>query len=372
MKTLKIKAKYNNFNHSVIIGDEILHLLPRNIKSICPKTKKIAIVYDKNIPNKKLRLIKKILKNYHLLFIKFNSSEKSKSFKVVNSLVEKLLINKFNRSDLLIGLGGGIVGDVSAFIACITKRGINFINIPTTLLAQVDSSIGGKTGVNSTNGKNLIGAFFQPSLVLIDTSFLKTLPKREMICGYAEILKHSLIKDLKFFNWLKLNTKKIINKDSKALIYSIYKSCKIKLSFVQQDTKEKGHRMKLNFGHTFAHALEACSNYSKQINHGEAVLIGMMVATKLSYYKKICNKNSFDEIVKIYEENNLINNTKKLFKVRELSKILKYMQNDKKNDSEKINLILLKKVGKTTNPGNFKMSISEIKKILLTLSNINF
>ena len=184
--------------------------------------------------------------------------------KTVNYFLKILLSKNFNRSDLIIAVGGGITGDVAGFVASIFKRGINFINIPTTLLAQVDSAIGGKTGVNSNYGKNLIGSFYQPKLVISDTSFINSLPKKEMICGFAEILKHSIIKDKKFFNWLEKNTKFNFRKKKKELIYAIKKSCEIKMYFVNQDVNEKNLRMILNFGHTFAHAIEVKNNYSKK------------------------------------------------------------------------------------------------------------
>ena len=209
MNLNEIKVKNAHSNYSIIIGNKILNVLKKRIKSLCPKTKKIAIVIDKKVPKKYKSKIKKLLKNYELFIFEYSSSEKLKSFSNANKLTEKILSKNFNRTDLLISVGGGIVGDFSAFAASIVKRGINFINIPSTLLAQVDSSIGGKTGVNSVYGKNLIGSFYQPRLVLIDVSFLNSLNKREMICGYAEILKHSLILKNNFFKWLKVNSKKI-------------------------------------------------------------------------------------------------------------------------------------------------------------------
>ena len=178
---------------------------------------------------------------------------------------------------------------MAGFVASIVKRGVNFINIPTTLLAQVDSAIGGKTGVNSNLGKNLIGSFYQPKLVISDTSFLNSLPKKEMICGYAEILKHSIIKEKKFFNWLKVNTKNILLKKPRELTYAIKKSCQIKIFIVKKDVNEKNLRMILNFGHTFAHAIEAKNKFSKKITHGEAVLSGMILASRLSLIKNVCN-----------------------------------------------------------------------------------
>ena len=265
----------------------------------------------------------------------------------------------------MIAFGGGIIGDFSAFAASIIKRGINFINIPTTLLAQVDSSIGGKTGVNSKFGKNLIGSLYQPKLVLSDVSLLQSLPKREIICGYAEILKHSIIKDKKFFNWLKINTYKIIVKrDLNVLKYSIFTSCKIKLHFVNKDVNEKNFRMILNFGHTFAHAIEAKNKYSKKINHGEAVLTGMIIATKLSLYKKTITEKTYSEIIDIYKMNKISYSLSQFNKKKYLNKIVDFMKVDKKNNDKKINFILLKEIGKTTIPGKYKMSVEELKKIV--------
>ena len=200
------EIKFNNLKHkySILIGKNVLGLLPKKIKLICPETKKIAIIIDKNVPNKFIKTLKNKLKGYKLIIVSFSANEKFKWLKTVNLLLDKLLSNNFNRSDLVISVGGGITGDVTGFVASIFKRGINFINIPTTLLAQVDSSIGGKTGVNSNYGKNLIGSFYQPKLVISDTSFLDSLTRKEMICGYAEVLKHSIIKDQKFFQWLKI------------------------------------------------------------------------------------------------------------------------------------------------------------------------
>ena len=364
MKKIEIKVKNGDSNYSIVIGNNILNILPKKIKHLCPKAQKIGLVIDKNIPNKIRNKIKKLLKSYNVFIFEYKTSEKTKSFSEVNNLVEKCLDKNFNRSDVMIALGGGIIGDFSALVASLIKRGINFINLPSTLLAQVDSSIGGKTGVNSKNGKNLIGTFYQPRLVICDVSILSSLPKREVICGYAEILKHAIIYDKKFFNWLKLNTKNLLNmKTVNLLIFAIYKSCKIKLNFVTNDIKEKNIRMMLNFGHTFAHAIEAKNKFSKKVNHGEAVLIGMMIATKISLIKKICSITTYEEIKNIYDENNLNYNLKNLKNKNNFSKLIKFMENDKKNNDEKINLILLKKIGKTTKPGSNKITKRELLNI---------
>ncbi len=361
MKTHELKFRGDGNSYSVIIGKNVLNLLPKKLKIICPKTQKIALFLDGKVPIKFKKSLANLLRKYQLHIFEFSSSEKNKSLKSVNKYLEKLLLKNFNRSDLIISVGGGISGDVVGFIASIFKRGINFINIPTTLLAQVDAAIGGKTAVNSNQGKNLIGSFHQPKLVLTDTSFLNSLPKKEIVCGYAEILKHSIIKDKKFFNWLKKNTKLILEKDPKTLAYAIRKSCEIKMFFVNKDVKEKNLRMILNFGHTFAHAIEIKNNYSKNTTHGEAVLSGMVLATKLSVVKKFCKTTHLDEILKIYKKNNLSYTYKKFMSKKLLDGLLPFLKNDKKNNDEKINFILLNKIGKTSLPDKFKISIKELK-----------
>ncbi len=368
MKNQEIKFKSKSSNYTIIVGNNSLKVLPKRIRSLCPKTKKIALIIDRNIPVKFKKDLKKKLKNYNLLFLPFVANEKNKSLHTINFFLKILLNKNFNRSDLVIGVGGGITGDVAGFVASIFKRGINFINVPTTLLAQVDAAIGGKTGVNSSHGKNLIGSFYQPKLVLSDTSLLNSLSKKEMICGYAEILKHAIIKDKKFFYWLEKNSKSIFNKKSKELAYAIKKSCEIKIHFVTQDLNEKGLRMTLNFGHTFAHAIEVKNNYSKKIAHGEAVLSGMILETKLSTLKNICSPKTLNQIKNIYLQNGLAYTFKKYSKKNSINNLITYLKNDKKNDDDKINFILLKDIGKPTLPNKNKVSIQYLKKISKIIS----
>ena len=247
----------------------------------------------------------------------------------------------------MISLGGGITGDVSGFAASIFKRGLQFINIPTTLLSQVDSSIGGKTGINTSHGKNLIGSFYQPKLVLSDINFLFTLPKREITCGYGEILKHSLISNNKFYKFLKKNILKILRLKTPFIQKAIYESCKIKKNIVEKDEKESNLRKTLNFGHTFGHAFEATTGYSKKLNHGEAIILGIQMSLKFSKIQKIIKKNDFTSIIDHLKNSNLPSNIKNYFSSKDINKILTFMNKDKKNKSDKINLILLKKVGST-------------------------
>ena len=200
MKNSLISINTKNSNYNIIIGANLINDINKIFKKNKINSEKYLIVYDSKVPFKIINTLKKKI-NKNVIILKFHSNEKNKNQKNVNKKINLMLKKNFNRNDCLIAIGGGIVGDVSAFAASIFKRGIKFINLPTTLLAQVDSSIGGKTGINSKYGKNLIGSFYQPNLVLADLQFLKTLPKREIICGYAEIFKHSLISDKKFLNF---------------------------------------------------------------------------------------------------------------------------------------------------------------------------
>jgi len=365
MKTIKLNVKTKTKNYPIYFGDNILNKTGKLIKKNLPDVKKVSIVSDNKLPKKLLTKLLSSLKSYDVKLFKLSANEKNKSLSVANKIIQQLLKKNFNKSDCLIAFGGGILGDLSAFISSLTKRGIKFINIPTTLLAQVDASIGGKTGINSNQGKNLIGTFYQPDFIVSDPIVLKSLPQREIISGYAEILKHSLILDKKFFIWLAKNGEKIVHERNKAfLINAIFKSCKIKSNIVSKDEKEKDLRMILNFGHTFAHGFESAKNFSKKLNHGEAVLLGMMLASDLSYKKKLLSFRELSLIKKHYKNLKLLMNIKKFFKKNEINKIIYFMKKDKKNVSSKISLILLKKIGKTTKPKQIELKDFEVKKFL--------
>ena len=367
MKNIKLVVKTKSKSYPIYFGNNILGKTNSLIKKNLPEVKKICIIFDNKLSKQILRKFLKSLKGYEIIIFKLSSSEKNKNFKVANRIIEKLLSNNFNRSDCIISLGGGVLGDLSAFVANLTKRGLKLINIPTTLLSQVDASIGGKTAVNSDQGKNLIGTYYQPDFVISDVSILKTLPKREIVSGYGEILKHSLIRDRNFFFWLLKNGKKIINRgSSNNLTNAIVKSCKIKSAIVNKDEKEKNLRMILNFGHTFGHGFERAKNFSKKLNHGEAVLLGMLIASDLSHKKKQLCSNDLKLIKDHYKNLKLPMNIDKVFKKRDVSKIINFMQKHKKNLNKKINLILLKKIGQATKPKNFMINSKEIKNFLNT------
>ena len=365
MKNTKFIVKTKSKSYPIFFGSGIINKTGNLIKKNLPEVKKICIIADRNLPHSLLKELTRSLKKYDLKIFKLNANEKNKNLKVANRIIEQLLRNNFNRTDCVIAFGGGILGDLSAFISNLTKRGLKFINVPTTLLAQVDASIGGKTGINSNEGKNLIGTYYQPDFVISDITILKSLPKREIVSGYGEILKHSLILDKNFFFWLYKNGKKIIfQRSTNHLKEAIIKSCKIKSTIVNKDEKEKDLRMILNFGHTFAHGFERAKNFSKSLNHGEAVLLGMKIASELSTKKKLLNVKELNLISEHYYSLKLPSDISKFFKKREVDKIIYYMKKDKKNVSEKINLILLNRIGKTTKPKKITLSGNEIRKFL--------
>ena len=345
MKTKRLIVKTNQEKYPIFIGSGLITNLKKIIKSEKINFLKCLIVFDKNVPKKKINIIRKNLKNKKIFIHHINANEKNKNQKTTNEILEVMLNNNFSREDTLISVGGGITGDIAGYAASLFKRGLKFINIPTTLLAQVDSSIGGKTGVNTKQGKNLIGSFYQPKLVISDTDFLKTLPKREIICGYGEILKHSLISNKKFFHFLDKNFKNILKFRSPYIEKTIYESCKIKKDVVEKDVKENNVRKILNFGHTFAHAYEASLNFSKKLNHGEAVILGMSTALQFIKLNNLLSLNEFKIITNHLRNFDLPNDIKKYFFLKDINKIVSFMINDKKNSANKINLILLKRIG---------------------------
>ena len=351
----KIVLNTKNIIYSINIEQ---NSIVKSLNQIISKNKKIIFLIDRKV----FYIFRKI-KNYKKQnYILVNCSEKLKSFNNYANISEKILGFNIDRNSTIIAIGGGTLGDLSGFIASTILRGIDLILFPTTLLSQVDSSIGGKNGINTKNGKNLIGTFYQPKSVFIDPEVLSTLPKREILSGYSEIVKHGIISDLKFFNWLNKNSKKIINLDNKVLSQAIYKSILIKRKYILKDEKEKlqnnNSRAILNFGHTFGHALEAYYKYNKKLTHGEAISIGMVVAGTLSYKLNYLQLDQLNKIKNHFKLNKLPISDNKIF----AQKIFKIIEKDKKNSNGKINFILLKRIGKAFLSNN--LSLNKIKKIL--------
>lgn len=221
--------------------------------------------------------------------------EQAKSWEGVEQVVDGLVDARLGRDSLVVALGGGVVGDLAGFAAAIYQRGVPFVQLPTTLLAQVDSSVGGKTAINHARGKNMIGAFHQPSAVISDVATLDTLPERELRSGIAEVIKHALALDAAFVEWLELNVEKILNRDRAALVHAVRRSCELKARIVAQDERESGARALLNFGHTFGHAIEAGTGYGAWL-HGEAIAAGMVMAAELSFLQGSISKQQVDRV----------------------------------------------------------------------------
>ncbi len=284
-------------SYDILVGDGLLAGAGKLIAPILAEPRAVVIT-DENVEKHCLGTLEKSLDESGIdhQSIVLKAGEQTKDFAHVEALWGQLLDHRVERTTTLIALGGGVVGDITGFAAAVTLRGMDFIQIPTTLLAQVDSSVGGKTGINTPQGKNLIGAFHQPRLVLADIGALASLPPREMRAGYAEVVKHGLIADADFFAWLEANGPAVIEGDPEACRHAVLTSCRAKASIVQADETEKGSRALLNLGHTFGHALEAQTGYSNALNHGEAVAIGLGLAFDLSVRMGLCPGEDRDRL----------------------------------------------------------------------------
>lgn len=279
--------------------------------------------------------------------------EAYKNLETLNKIFDSLLTERHNRLTTLIALGGGVIGDMTGFAAASYQRGVNFIQVPTTLLSQVDSSVGGKTGVNHPLGKNMIGAFYQPKVVVIDTDVIDTLPDRELAAGMAEVIKYGLIADAEFFTWLEDNIDALMARDRSALAYAIERSCQIKADVVAKDEKENGLRAILNLGHTFGHAIEADQGYGKWL-HGEAVGAGMVMACEMSYLLGWIDESVLLRAKSLIEKARL-----PISPPTEMTPetFLKYMMVDKKVLDKTLRLVLLKALGQAVVTSDFSEEV---------------
>jgi 3-dehydroquinate synthase len=276
------------------------------------------------------------------------AGEGSKSWAQMEALVDWLLANHVERSDHIIALGGGVVGDITGFAAHIVKRGCSFIQVPTTLLAQVDSSVGGKTAINSGAGKNLVGAFHQPALVLIDPQVLNTLPRRELAAGFAEVVKYGLIDDSEFFDWCEANAEAFFEGDTQAREYAIARSVESKARIVAEDERElKGTRALLNLGHTFGHALEADTGYSQRLLHGEAVAAGMALAFRYSGRRGHCPTNDAERAASVLHKAGLPTTLAEAGVTASGAALVEHMLHDKKKAGGTLPFLLARGIGKT-------------------------
>jgi 3-dehydroquinate synthase len=302
--------------------------------------KDIAIITNEVVAPLYLNEISDLFSNRNVIEYILPDGEQEKKLKTVHKIIDRLMEAGFGRDSTLIALGGGVVGDITGFTASIFMRGINFIQIPTTLLAQVDASVGGKTAVNHKSGKNLIGSFYQPQCVICDSKFLATLEATEISAGLAEIIKYGLIFDSEFFQWLQKNMQQILSNDRAAVDYVIQRSCAIKAEIVAQDEKEQSVRALLNFGHTFGHAIEKLTGYGNW-THGDAVAVGMVLAARLSENMSLITPEDVQNIEEILTAANLPISLPNI----DPAELLAAMQSDKKVKDRNIQLVLLKNIG---------------------------
>lgn len=327
--------------YNIIFRNNFDGLVENLIQISNDKPRKIAIVTDSNVAGFYLDEVKeKIQEKYNdVITFVIEAGEKNKTLANVQLLYEELIKNKFYRGDLLVALGGGVIGDLTGFTASTYLRGIDFVQVPTSLLSFVDSSIGGKTGVDFDSYKNMVGAFHMPKLVYINVNVLNTLPKSEFSSGMGEVIKHGLIRNKEYLTWICDNKEKISKKDENALLKMIYESCKVKRDVVEIDPKETGLRAILNFGHTLGHAIEKLSNFTK--SHGQCVALGYVAASIISKNRGYINSSDIDLIKSLNSFFGLSNTCK----IESLEDVILTTKSDKKMTNDGIKFVLLNPIG---------------------------
>ncbi|NKB36495.1 MAG: 3-dehydroquinate synthase [Gammaproteobacteria bacterium] len=327
-------------SYPIYIGENVLKSVDLFSKVL--NTTQVLVITNTTVEKLYAKLLLDTLNQYDPELYVIEDGESYKSLDVINDIITQLLQRRFSRNCIIIALGGGVVGDISGFAAACYQRGVGYIQVPTTLLAQVDSSVGGKTAVNHALGKNMIGAFHQPLAVVSDTTVLSTLPDRELVAGLAEIIKYGLIRDYDFFCWLESNINKLLARDNLALQEAIERSCINKAIIVAEDEKEKGLRALLNFGHTFGHAIETGLAYKDWL-HGEAVGLGMFMAAEMSHRQGWLDRESLKRIESILSKVQLpLVLPEKMLDtdMRDLMSV------DKKATDKGLRLVLLKEIGR--------------------------
>jgi 3-dehydroquinate synthase len=349
MKTLQVDLGARSY--PIYIGQALLG----ESKLIAPyvKGQQVLVVTNETVAEPYLEKALSAFADYQTAHVILPDGEEYKNLEVLNQIFDTLLKRHFDRQTTLVALGGGVVGDMAGFAAAAYQRGIPFIQIPTTLLAQVDSSVGGKTGVNHALGKNMIGAFHQPNCVVIDINTLQTLDDRQLSAGLAEVIKYGLINDLGFFEWLENHATDLLARDSQSLSYAIAQSCQDKATLVAEDERENGRRALLNLGHTFGHAIETGMGYG-QVLHGEGVAIGMVLAAQMSAQLGWINQTDVSRVMALIEKMNLPTD---LPEQMTAEKMLGFMQVDKKVRQGKIRLVLLEKLGKAVITDNYEPKV---------------
>lgn len=341
-KTLAVKLGPRSY--SIIIGKGNLSEAGEEIKKLSLGSKGLIVTN----PTVKLLYAKALLRSlkkagFEIYLKTVPDGEEYKSFHQLKKIYDVLMRRHFERNSFIIALGGGVIGDLAGFAAATYARGIPFIQIPTTLLAQVDSSVGGKVAVNHPSGKNMIGAFYQPRLVLIDLTLLATLARGELKNGLAEVVKYGVIWDSRLFHFLEQHIQKIMHYDFSCLEHLVFRSCQIKAMVVSRDEKEHKLRTILNFGHTMGHALESLEGY-KKLSHGEAISIGMIFAGRLAQQMKIFSRKEAERLVRLLGRIGLPTR----LKIKKIDEVLPYLLSDKKVKRGKIRFVLPRKVGRVS------------------------
>ncbi len=339
LKTVAVDLSERSY--AITIGNGLLSSI--DIPESCPS---VFVVTDENVAIYAQTLAANLkAKAVHVITLK--PGEGTKSFAQFQHLLDQMLERSIQRKSIIIAVGGGVIGDLVGFAAASILRGVDFIQVPTSLLAMVDSSVGGKTGINSSHGKNLIGAFYQPKKVLIDLDVLKTLPDREMRAGYAEIVKYGLLGNANFYNWLLHNGHNVLARDTAALTYAIETSCSMKANIVRQDEREEaGLRALLNLGHTFAHALEAAAKFDGRLLHGEAVGIGLVLAGRLSHRLGFITPDEAEEIRAHLHDCDMMTEIRHIPDLQtNAEELIGFMAKDKKATASGIGFIVLKSIG---------------------------
>ena len=338
-KRLEVTAEGKKV-YDIVIGDSFSNLV-KELSVFGIKERKLCIVTERQLASYYLEEVKRILEGAcaKLEVYIFQEGEASKNLSTVDHLYHFLITHEFDRKDMLLALGGGVTGDLTGFAAATYLRGIDFVQIPTSLLAQVDSSIGGKTGVDYQAYKNMVGAFYMPKLVYINVNTVKTLSERQYHSGLGEVIKHGLIRDKEYFDWIEQNKQAIADREDAAVAHMIEGSCLIKRAVVEEDPKEHGVRALLNFGHTLGHSIEKLMNFS--LTHGECVAIGSLLAADISCKRGYISEKENEEIKEVYRYFDFPALPEELH----AEDIVKETRHDKKMEHGKIKFILLDKVG---------------------------
>ena len=348
--SLKVPVALGARSYDIHIGAGLLAETGRLVSALLPKTapRRIAVVTDEHVAAIYYAGLAANLGAADLkpVPIVLPPGEQTKSFPQLERLIDALLTENVERGSLIIALGGGVIGDLTGFAAGVLKRGVDFVQVPTTLLAQVDSSVGGKTAVNTAHGKNLIGVFHQPRLVLADTSVLSTLPRRELLGGYAEVVKYGLLGDADFFSWLERYGAKALAGEPAAITHAVGHSCAMKAAIVARDERETGDRALLNLGHTFGHGLEAATLYSDRLLHGEGVALGCILAFKLSAKLGFSTRDDIARVERHFAQAGLWTRIAEIPGPKpEPGAILEHMRHDKKAQSGQLTFILARGIG---------------------------